>query len=133
MAFAAAATIIPLFMVFGCGAIVDTLPYGSALLEESLAIMGSTYDQRDMAPKGALVRHPKDSLHPWRDSAKLFRRCENISLSFIPRIPIVLDAPLTLAHLILWRPPDAGITLVKLFGGIGTGLATALEAGLMVR
>ena len=29
--------------------------------------------------------------------------------------------------------PDAGITLVELFGGIGTGLAAVLEAGLTVR
>ena len=32
VAFAVAATIAPLSMVFGCGAIVDTLPYGSAFL-----------------------------------------------------------------------------------------------------
>ena len=72
MAFAAAATIAPLSMVFGCGVIVDTLPYGSPLLQESLAFMGSTDDQQDMAPKGALVRHPKDPFPSWRDSAELF-------------------------------------------------------------
>ena len=44
MAFAAAATIAPLSMVFGCGAIVDALLYGSALLEESLAFMENTDD-----------------------------------------------------------------------------------------
>ena len=33
----------------------------------------------------------------------------------------------------MWRPPDTGITLVELFGGIGTGLAAVLEAGLTVR
>ena len=72
MAFAATATIAPLSMVFGCGAIVDTLPYGSTLLEESLAFMGSIDDQRDMAPKNVLVCHSKDPLPPWRDSAELF-------------------------------------------------------------
>ena len=64
VAFAAAAIITPLSMVFGCGAIVDTLPYGSVLLKESLAFMVSTDDQRDMAPKDVLVRHPKDFLPP---------------------------------------------------------------------
>ena len=94
VAFTAAAIITPLSMVFGCGAIVDTLPYGSTLLEESLAIMGSTDDQRDIAPKGVLVRHPKNSLHPWRDSAKLFRKCENIFFSFTPRTPIRIRCPI---------------------------------------
>ena len=72
VAFTAAAIITPLSMVFGCGAIVDTLPYGSTLLEESLAFMRSTDNQRDMALKGTLVRHPKDLLPYWRDSAELF-------------------------------------------------------------
>ena len=40
VAFAAAATIEPSSMVFGCSAMVDTLPYGSALLKESLTFMG---------------------------------------------------------------------------------------------
>ena len=30
------------------------------------------------APKNAFVRHPKDPLPPWHDSAELFRRCEDI-------------------------------------------------------
>lgn len=34
-------TIASLSMVFGCGNIVDTLPYASALLEESLAFIKS--------------------------------------------------------------------------------------------
>ena len=51
IAFAAAATIATLSMVFGCGALVDTLPYGSALLEESLAFMSNVEDSEQMAPK----------------------------------------------------------------------------------
>ena len=86
-----------------------------------------------MAPKGALVRHPKDSLPSWRDSAELFRRCENIVLSPILRTPVIPDVPSTLVHPILWRPPNTMITLVELFGGIGTGLAAVLEVGLTVR
>ena len=45
MAFAVVATIVPLSMVFECGVIVDTLPYGSTLLKESLAFVGSVEDQ----------------------------------------------------------------------------------------
>ena len=45
MAFAAAATIAPISMAFGCGAIVDTLPHGSALLKEPLAFMGNVEDK----------------------------------------------------------------------------------------
>ena len=44
VAFSAAATISPLSMVFGCSVVVDTLPHGSALLEESLVFMGSDED-----------------------------------------------------------------------------------------
>ena len=68
-------------MVSRCGVIVDTLPYGSVLLEVSLAFMGSRDDEHDMAPKVALVRHPKDPVPPWRYSAELFRRCKDIVLS----------------------------------------------------
>ena len=112
---------------------MDILPYGSALLEESLAFMGGMDDQRDMAPNNALVRHPKYPFPPWRDSAELFWRCKNIVLSLTSRIPVIPNVPSALAYSILWQPPDVGITLVELFGGIGTGLAAILEAGLTVK
>ena len=54
-------------------------------------------------------------------------------LSLTPSTSVVPDAPSALAHPILWRPPDVGITLVELFGGIGTGLAAVLEVALTVR
>ena len=72
VAFGMAATIKPLSMVFGYSVIVDTLPYAAALSEESLVFMGDIDDPRYMAPRRALVRHPKDPLHPWRDSSGLF-------------------------------------------------------------
>ena len=53
----------PVSMVFGCGAIMDTLPYAVTLLEESFAFIGSFQDQQEIAPKGALVHHPKNA-HP---------------------------------------------------------------------
>ena len=64
VAFMAAATITPLSMVFECVAVVNTLPCGSAILEESLAFMGSVEDQRGMPPKGALVCHSKNYFDP---------------------------------------------------------------------
>jgi site-specific DNA-cytosine methylase len=32
-----------------------------------------------------------------------------------------------------WKPPDDGIVLLELFGGIGTGLAAVLQAGIKVK
>jgi hypothetical protein len=32
-----------------------------------------------------------------------------------------------------WKPPDDGIVLLELFGGIGTGLAAILQAGIKVQ
>ena len=119
-------------MVFGCSAIVDTLPYGSALLEESLAFMGDVEDPREMIPRQALVRHPKDLLLLWRDFVGLFQRCKDIVLSLISTIPIISDSLFMLARPILWRPPNTGITLVEMFRGIGTWLAAVLEVGLTV-
>ena len=81
----------------------------------------------------AIVRHPKDPLPPWHDFAELFRRCEDIVHSLTPRTLIISDALSALAHPILWQPSDVGITLVELFGGIGTSLAVVLEVGFTVR
>lgn len=47
-------------MVSGCVAIVETLPCDFALLTETLAIMKSIENQRDTAPKSALVCHSKN-------------------------------------------------------------------------
>jgi hypothetical protein len=32
-----------------------------------------------------------------------------------------------------WKPPDDGIVLLELFGGIGTGLAAVLQAGIKIQ
>ena len=117
-------------MVFGCGVFVDTLPYDFVLLKESLAFMGSAKNQLEMAPKDALVHHTKEPLILWRDSAELLQRCEDITLSLASTIPVIPDSPSTLSHPIVWRLPDVGITLVELFGGIGTRFAAVLKAGL---
>jgi hypothetical protein len=103
VAFAAVATIAPLSMVFGCGTFVNTLPYGSALLEESLAFTGSAEDQQEIVSHDTFVRHPKDSFPLWRDSPELLRRCEDIILSLAPVMPDLPDSP---SH---WRTPLCGI------------------------
>ncbi len=36
-------------------------------------------------------------------------------------------------QLITWTPPKEGITLLELFGGIGTGLEALLQLGMVVR
>jgi hypothetical protein len=36
-------------------------------------------------------------------------------------------------HFIIWTPPKEGITLLELFGGIGTGLEALLQSGMVVR
>jgi len=38
-----------------------------------------------------------------------------------------------LRHLITWTPPKEGITLLELFGGIGTCLKALLKSGMVVR
>jgi len=38
-----------------------------------------------------------------------------------------------LRQLITWTPPKEGITLLKLFGGISTGLETLLQSRMVVR
>jgi hypothetical protein len=37
-----------------------------------------------------------------------------------------------LRHLIIWTPPKKGITLLELFGGIGTSLEALLQSRMMV-
>ena len=112
VAFTTTATITTLSMVFGYDVFDDTLSYDSALLEESLAFMGSIEDQHEMTVEDALVRHPKDLFPHWHDSPVLFQRCEDIILSLASTTPVLPDSPLVLAHPIVWCPPNAGITLV---------------------
>jgi hypothetical protein len=40
---------------------------------------------------------------------------------------------LILRQLITWTPPKEGITLLELFGGIGTCLEALLQSGMVVR
>ena len=95
--------------------------------------MGCPEVPQKMVPKDALVRHSKDLIPPWRNYLELLSRYEDIILSLAPMTPLLLDSSSALAHPIVWRPRDAGITLVELFGAIGTRLAPVLEAGLTVR
>jgi hypothetical protein len=40
---------------------------------------------------------------------------------------------LVFCQLITWTPPKEGITLLELFGGIGTSLEALLQSGMVVR
>jgi len=40
---------------------------------------------------------------------------------------------LVFCQLITWTPPKEGITLLELFGGIGTGLETLLQSRMVVQ
>ena len=128
-----AATTTPLSMVFGCGAFVDTLPYGSALLDESLVLMMNVEDQWEMIPKSALVRHPNDHLLPWCNSAELPRRYEDIILYLSSMTPIIPHRPSALVHSFCRVRQTRGLLRWKCLGGIETGLAAVLKAGLMVQ
>jgi hypothetical protein len=63
--------------------------------------MRNAKNENEMAPKDVLVRYSKDHLPPWRDFPKLLRRCEDINLSLVPTIPVLLDSPLALAYSIM--------------------------------
>ena len=62
--------------------------------EKSLAFMRNVKHPREMAPRIALVYHPKDPLPLWRDSAGLFRRCGDI---------VFFLAPTTTVHGVLYK------------------------------
>jgi hypothetical protein len=58
--------------------------------------------------------------------------------SLLPRVEeevngeVDLGPPLN-SSTIHWRPPEDGIVLLELFGGIGSGLVAVLQAGLKVK
>jgi site-specific DNA-cytosine methylase len=58
--------------------------------------------------------------------------------SLLPRVEeevnreVDLGSPLD-SSTIHWRPPEDGIVLLELFGGIGSGLVAVLQAGLKVK
>ena len=50
-----------------------------------------------MAPKGALVQHPKEPLPPWGNFADPFQRCKDIVLSLGSTTLVILDISSALA------------------------------------
>jgi hypothetical protein len=58
--------------------------------------------------------------------------------SLLPRVEEEVNGEVNLgppldSSTIHWRPPEDGIVLLELFGGIGNGLVTVLQAGLNVK
>ena len=85
------------------------------------------------APMEIPARHCKDPLPPWGTQLELTRRSREIVDAFDALQADVVSTTPLLARPILWQPLDEGITLVELFAGIDTGLASVLETGLKVR
>jgi hypothetical protein len=57
--------------------------------------------------------------------------------SLLPRVEEEVNGKVDLGppldnSTIHWRPPEDGIVLLELFGGIGSGLVAVLQAGLKV-
>ena len=113
VAFAAAATIAPLSMVFGIGVIVDTLPYG-------LHYWGSVEDQWEMAPKGALCAIPRFLFLPVAIPPSYYGGVKTLfSFSILQHHSYVI--PHQCWHIPFHGGlPDEGTTLVILFAGIRT-------------
>jgi hypothetical protein len=58
--------------------------------------------------------------------------------SLLPRVEEEVNGKINLGlpldnSTIHWRPPEDGIVLLELFGGIGSGLVAVLQAGLKVK
>jgi hypothetical protein len=57
--------------------------------------------------------------------------------AFVTYLHMQVDAHMNAGNLenstIHWKLPDNGIVLLELFGGIGTGLAAVLQAGIKVQ
>ena len=54
VAFATTTTIASLFMIFGCGDTIGTLPCDFTLSEDIIAVLGNIEDQREMIPLASL-------------------------------------------------------------------------------
>ena len=80
---------------------------------------------RVWADGATLHRQAADTIHKvWTDQEWVSRYKP---AEFIPLNSPVLTTPIP------WQPPNAGICLVELFGGIATGLAAILQTGIKVR
>ena len=83
-----------------------------------------------------------DAASVWKDGTALHRQAAEVIHKvwtdkewvsrYKPAQFVPLDSPV-LTTPIPWKPPPTGICLLELFGGIATGLAATLQAGIKVR
>ena len=126
VAFASGAMTSAYDAMFGCSGLVADLPCGSTLFEETFAFMSGVAETHEHASVLSLTRHAKDPLPPWGTQWELTDRSQEIVATLDTPSALENSSTLLLARTIQWQPPDEGITLVKLFAGIDTGLATVL-------
>ena len=105
----------------------------STLLEKTFVFMSGVVESHKHVPLEVPLCHVKDPLLPWVTQLKLTRRIQEIVASFNTSTLAGDFSIHMMVHTIQRRPPDEGITLVELYAGIGTSLATVLEASLKVR
>ena len=133
VAFVAGATIAPLSMIFGCVTSINTLPYGSGLLEESWHLWGVLRINGRWHFKVHWYAIPRILFFLGTIPQNYSGNVRALSSLSVLRHRSYRIAPWALVHPILWRPPGEGITSVQLFGGIGIRLVAMLEVGLTVR
>ena len=79
------------------------------------------------------ARHFKNPPPPWRTPKELSDHCRHIVKDLGLGEAPPTSSSFSFAQPIRWQPPPEGIILVEILGGIGTGLAAMLEAGITVR
>jgi hypothetical protein len=119
--------------MYGC--IAKLFPTGDSLLEGNMSSMDSPpqLDVQTFDKKVTFVRHPKDPTLPWVSSRELARRCHELVLKVDQHLWEPQYAQPPLQKLVDLYDGPGGIVLVEIFAGLGTGLATVLEAGLSIR
>lgn len=120
--------------MFACSVSTNILPFHGNLMEECFALMEKLSEEVRNVPSPRVPRfHPWDPLPPWGTQDLLTRNCE----LFVKDISLKVATPTTIlsifSRVVRWQPLLEGIKLVEFFGGIGTGLAAALEIGFCVR
>jgi hypothetical protein len=133
VAFAATSMTMVAEAMFGCSGSVADLPCALVLLEETLDYAFNAAEQQILSPSQISARHSKDPPPPWCTPKELSDHCRRIVADFRPGETPPTSSSFSFAQPIRWQPSPEGIVLVEIFGGIGTGLAAVLEAGITVR
>ena len=131
--FAATAMTMVAEAMFGCSGSVADLPCAPVLLEETMDYTCNAAEQQFLPSFQIPARHFKDPPPPWRTPKELSDHCRHIVADLELGEAPPTSSSFSFAQPIRWQPSPEGIVLVEIFGGIGTGLAAVLEAGITVR